>query len=128
MLIFLSSSGPLISSIVRLLNSVNSSRNRTPIVCEAYFSAVLVFFLLRTSEAFDIVWCGLLNGLVVIIGVSFSIKPAMLWIFVISRASSRLKSGRIVGRHFESKVLPEPGTPDKENVVVAALLLLLKLF
>ena len=73
---------------------------------------VLVFSHHRTNELFDIVWCGALNGLLVIIGISLSVSPAMLWILVISNASSRLKSGSIDGRHLEENVLPEPGLPN----------------
>lgn len=59
-----------------------------------------------TSDTDDIVWCGALNGLVVINGVPFASIPAILCIFVISRASSKLKSGRIDGILLASIVLP----------------------
>lgn len=63
-------------------------------------------FLLRISEAPDIVWCGARNTLLVIIGVFSFIKPATLCILVTSSASSKLKSGSIEGIHFAIMVFP----------------------
>ena len=54
----------------------------------------------RIREAPDIVWCGALNGLFVIIGVSGLRSPDMLCILVISSDSLRFKSGSIDGRHL----------------------------
>ena len=64
-----------------------------------------------TNETPDTVWCGALNGLVEISGTSCFNIPAMLWIFVISSASSKLKSGNIVGSLLASIVFPDPGDP-----------------
>ena len=64
-----------------------------------------------TIDVVDIVWCGVLNGLVVIIPVSLFNVPAILWIFVISNASSNVKSGKIVTILSDSRLFPEPGAP-----------------
>ena len=65
-------------------------------------------------------WCGALNGLVVINGTSCVNVPAILCIFVISNASSKLKSGKIVGSLLASIVFPEPGLPIKRQLCAPA--------
>lgn len=59
-----------------------------------------------TSELADTVWCGALYGLSVIKEVSFGSVPAMLCIFVISSASSKLRSGNIPGIRLAIIVFP----------------------
>ena len=45
-------------------------------------------------------------------GVSFEVRPTMLYIFVISSASLKFKSGKILGNLLANIVFPEPGVPD----------------
>ena len=62
----LSSSGIRNTSKLDLLNSGNSSKNNIPL-CAKLISPGFAFLPPPISATFDVVWCGLLNGLWVII-------------------------------------------------------------
>jgi hypothetical protein len=53
------------------------------------------------------------NGRVAIKPVSDGSNPLTEWIRVVSRLSSKLIGGRIVGMRFASMVLPAPGGPTR---------------
>jgi hypothetical protein len=63
------------------------------------------------SATSEIVWCGDRNGLFVIRAVWSSIFPATECIFVVSKASSSVRGGIIVGNLLANIVLPAPGGP-----------------
>ena len=106
----LSSSGPLKTSNVFLLNSGSSSKKRTPL-CARLISPGFGILPPPIIEIPEIVWCGERNGLLMIKEVSFSRFPAILCIFVVSSASSKVKSGKILGILLANMVLPDPGVP-----------------
>src|SRR5204863_10217200 len=64
--------------------------------------------ILPASEA---LWGGMLNDLTLTKLLPDSSTPPTLWIFVVSRASSNVNGGRIVGTLLASMVLPDPGGP-----------------
>ncbi len=105
-----SSNGCLKVSIVCLVYSGISSKNKTPL-CAMLISPGLELLPPPVSETVVAVWCGALNGLEVIIPSLLSNSPAMLCILVTSNASAKVKSGKIPEKHFASIVLPEPGGP-----------------
>src|SRR5204863_8578204 len=64
--------------------------------------------ILPASEA---LWGGMLNDLTLTKLLPDSSTPPTLWIFVVSRASSNVNGGRMVGTLLASMVLPDPGGP-----------------
>ena len=111
----LSSNGPLNTSSVFLLNSGNSSKNNTPLWAKL-ISPGLGILPPPINELPEIVWWGALKGLVVIKATSLSVLPATLCIFVVSKASSKLKSGNIVGILLAIIVFPDPGVPIRRQL------------
>ncbi len=63
------------------------------------------------SPASEMVWWGERKGRVPTRPLVESSTPATLWILVVSRASSKVSGGRMVGMRLASMVLPEPGGP-----------------
>lgn len=107
---FRSSNGCLSISSTRFLNSVSSSRKRTPCVAKET-SPGLGKLPPPMSPASEIVWCGERNGRLVTMALSSVSVPAMLCTLVVSTASSKLNSGRIVVSLRASMVFPAPGGP-----------------
>ncbi len=58
-----------------------------------------------------IVWCGLRKGREHIIPDFSNVRPATLWILVVSSYSCNVIGGSILGNHLANIVLPEPGGP-----------------
>ena len=59
----------------------------------------------------EMLWWGERKGRRVMRGRSGSVRPSTEWIWVTSRASSLVMSGRMEGRRLASMDLPEPGGP-----------------
>ena len=104
-----SSSGWRSTSRTFFLNSGSSSRNSTPL-CARLTSPGFGIVPPPMSPASEIVWWGARKGRTATRGLP-SILPATECIFVVSMASSKLISGRIVTMRWASMVLPEPGGP-----------------
>ena len=92
------------------LNSGDSSRKSTPLWARET-SPGLGVFPPPISPASDMVWCGALNGLMDKNGLPFLSIPMTLYILVVSRASSKVRSGKIVGSLLAIMVFPDPGGP-----------------
>ena len=98
------------SSRVAWGNAGYSSRIKTPLY-ENDISPGPGILHLPTSPTCEIVWCRNLKGRSEINAVPIGLKPAILWIFVHSSASSKMRDGSMVPIHRASIVLPEPGGP-----------------
>ena len=110
MVIFRSSRGCLSTSSTARRNSGSSSKNRIP-WWASDISPGWGQDPPPTSATSDMVWCGERKGREVIKEWLFWIFPATEWIFVVSKASSIVMGGRIVGNLRASMVFPEPGEP-----------------
>src|SRR5215813_10724574 len=64
-----------------------------------------------TSPASEMVWCGERKGRAPMRPPSDGSSPATEWMRVVSRLSSKVIGGRIVGMRFASIVLPASGLP-----------------
>src|SRR3989344_1466505 len=107
-----SSKGCLRFSRTSRENSGNSSRKRTPLWARE-ISPGLGQAPPPTRATPEAVWCGDRKGLCDRNDRSFFKSPATLQILVTSIASSRFNFGRIDASAFASRVLPEPGGPEK---------------
>src|SRR5579884_3744917 len=107
---FPSSSGWRITSKADLLNSGSSSRKSTPL-CARLTSPGFGKAPPPSNPMSLMVWWGARNGRVETKEFSVSSRPAMLWIFVVSMASSSDSGGMMVGIRLASIDLPEPGGP-----------------
>jgi len=105
-----SSSGWRMTSRTLRGNSGNSSKNKTPL-CASETSPGRGTAPPPINPASEMVWWGDRNGRTPTNPAPASSTPATLWILVVSRASSKVKGGRIVGMRLASMVLPEPGGP-----------------
>ena len=94
-----SSSGCRSTSSTDLGSSGISSMKRTPLWAKL-ISPGWGFWPPPTSATGEMVWCGALNGLCRMSGLSVLSFPAMECICVVSRLSSSDSGGRIVGRRF----------------------------
>ena len=94
------------------LNSGNSSRNKTPL-CAKEISPGCGLDPPPTKAISEMVWCGDLKGLLLIKDALTANFPATEWILVVSRASCKVKGGKIVGMRLANMVLPAPGGPIK---------------
>ena len=104
-----SSSGWRKTSRTLRRNSGASSRKSTPLWANET-SPGLGIVPPPTSPASEMVWCGARNGRTAT-SARPSSTPVTLWILVVSRASGRVRSGRMVGSRLASMVFPEPGGP-----------------
>ncbi len=104
------SSGCLSTSMTFRLNSGSSSKKSTPL-CERETSPGLGTWPPPISAMSDIVWWGFLNGRFVIRALLLLIRPATLWILVVSMDSSKVIGGSMEGMRLASIVFPEPGGP-----------------
>ena len=105
-----SSRGCRITSSTERLNSGNSSRNNMPL-CASDISPGTGLEPPPTSATGDIVWWGERNGRRVSRRAPLLRRPATECIFVVSRASARVRGGMMEGRRFAIMDLPEPGGP-----------------
>src|SRR5262245_28758982 len=71
---------------------------------------------LPISPASEMVWWGARNGRVVTNAVRAPVRPATLWIRVVSMASARVIAGRMVVSRRASIDLPAPGGPSKRTL------------
>src|SRR3989344_3358550 len=108
--ITLSSNGCLKDSMTRFSNSANSSRKSTPLWAKV-ISPGFGYVPPPTSDTYEEVWCGFLNGRVLIISSSDFNAPAMECILVTSRASFFDSGGRMDANARASIVFPVPGGP-----------------
>jgi len=115
MVTWASSSGCRSTSSTLRRNSGNSSRNSTPL-CARLTSPGPGIVPPPMSPASDVEWCGARNGRVATSARSRFSSPAMLWIFDVSMASSRLMSGRIDGSRRARSDLPDPGGPIRRRL------------
>jgi len=105
-----SSKGCLRDSMAFLLNSGNSSRKRTPLWARE-ISPGCGMDPPPTRADSEALVSGFLKGLLVIIGIFSSRRPATLYMRVISIASSKVKGGIMVISLLASILLPAPGGP-----------------
>lgn len=108
MVISPSSRGCLSVSRIDLLNSRNSSRKSTHL-CASDISPGRASRPPPIIDASLAVWCIVLNGRLVISGLSFDNNHATEYIFESSICSSISISGSIQAIAFASMVLPLPG-------------------
>ena len=110
MVILRSSSGCRSTSRVVLLNSGNSSANKTPL-CAKEISPGWGVAPPPTRATSEMVWCGARNGRCEMSDIPLPNLPAMLCICVVSRLSPNDSGGKIEGRRLAIIDLPEPGGP-----------------
>ena len=68
------------------------------------------------SPASEMVWWGARNGRLVTNAVRSPVRPATLWIRVVSMASARVIAGRMVVSRRASIDLPAPGGPSSRTL------------
>ena len=68
------------------------------------------------SPASEMVWWGARNGRVVTNAVRSPVRPATLWMRVVSMASARVIAGRMVVSRRASIDLPAPGGPRRRTL------------